>query len=180
MISLQIHADYPVRAGVSGIALAFTLMLTGCSTVDRIKEAVSPDTVPATAKGPASATRKSPAAPASPGIAKAPSRDEAAASGTNIAAQLALSEGIELYEKGQFNAAIRRLNAPELDAAGGAMQLKALKYKAFSYCVTSRQALCRQQFERALRIDPSFELELGEKGHPLWGPVFERARTGKS
>jgi hypothetical protein len=50
---------------------------------------------------------------------------------------------------------------------------------AFSYCVTSRQTLCRQQFEKALKIDPAFDLAPGEKGHPLWGAVFDRAKKRK-
>jgi hypothetical protein len=45
--------------------------------------------------------------------------------------------------------------------------------------VTSRQTLCRQQFDKALKLDPSFDLEPGEHGHPLWGPVFTKAKKGK-
>jgi hypothetical protein len=52
----------------------------------------------------------------------------------------------------------------------------ALKYTAFSYCVTSRPAQCRQAFDKALRLDPSFQLAPGEYGHPLWGPVFAKAK----
>lgn len=93
------------------------------------------------------------------------------------AAQTALNEGIGLYDKGDFNAAIRRLsNAPEIWSSDKSIQTRALKYMAFSYCVTSRQALCKQQFEKALKIDPHFDLAPGEKGHPLWGSVFERAK----
>jgi hypothetical protein len=50
---------------------------------------------------------------------------------------------------------------------------------AFSYCVTSKAQLCRQQFERALKIDPSFELLPSEIGHPIWGPVFLKAKKVK-
>jgi hypothetical protein len=51
---------------------------------------------------------------------------------------------------------------------------------AFSYCVTSRPAPCRQAFDRALRLDPSFDLAPGEHGHPLWGPVFTKAKQAAS
>jgi hypothetical protein len=27
-----------------------------------------------------------------------------------------------------------------------------------------------------LRLDPSFDLAPGEQGHPLWGPVFVKAK----
>ena len=54
-----------------------------------------------------------------------------------------------------------------------------LKYMAFSYCVTSRQTLCKQQFDKAFKISPTFDLAPGEKGHPLWTPMFERAKKGR-
>lgn len=108
------------------------------------------------------------APPAPPAAAPAPS-----------AGQTALNEGIALYNKGQFNEAIKRLGAPEIGADSKATQLAALKYMAFSYCVTNRATLCRQQFEKAFKLDPAFDLATGEKGHPLWGPQFARARKGK-
>ena len=93
--------------------------------------------------------------------------------------QAALREGIRLYNDGDFNAAIKRLSADEITGGSMRTRLTALKYTAFSYCVTSRQAQCRQAFERALKLDPSFELAAGERGHPLWGPVFEKARSDR-
>jgi hypothetical protein len=88
----------------------------------------------------------------------------------------ALREGIGLYNEGDFNGAIRRLSAHEIGASTVSTRVAALKYTAFSYCVTSRPAQCRQAFDKALRLDPSFELTPGEHGHPLWGPVFARAK----
>ncbi|MFC5473305.1 TssQ family T6SS-associated lipoprotein [Paraherbaspirillum soli] len=89
----------------------------------------------------------------------------------------ALNDGISLYNKGSYNAAIKRLsNAPEIWSAGKSTQTEALKYMAFSYCVTSRKQLCKQQFQKALKLDPAFDLAPGEKGHPLWGPVFTQAK----
>ena len=87
-----------------------------------------------------------------------------------------LAEGIKLYDDGDFNGAIRRLSARDVSNGPPATRLTALKYIAFSYCVTSRPALCRQAFDRALRLDPSFDLAPGEHGHPLWGPVFTKAK----
>ena len=90
-----------------------------------------------------------------------------------------LKEGIALYNNGDYNSAIRRLGAADVTAGPKATQLEALKYTAFSYCVTSRQTLCRQQFDKALKLDPAFDLEPGEHGHPLWGPVFVKAKKSK-
>lgn len=87
-----------------------------------------------------------------------------------------LREGIRLYNEGDFNGAIRRLSARDVNNGPLPARLTALKYLAFSYCVTSRPSLCRQAFDRALRLDPSFDLAPGEHGHPLWGPVFTRAK----
>ncbi len=90
--------------------------------------------------------------------------------------QLALREGIDMYNKGDFNDAIKRLGVPEIASGSKAGQITALKYTAFSYCVTSRPVPCRQQFEKAFKLDPAFDLAPGEHGHPLWGKTFLRAK----
>lgn len=92
--------------------------------------------------------------------------------------QTALREGIRLYNDGDFNAAIKRLSSNDVTGGSLRTRLTALKYTAFSYCVTSRPAQCRQSFEKALKLDPKFDLAPGERGHPLWGPVFEKAKGG--
>ena len=109
-----------------------------------------------------------------PPPAPAPAKPAAPSAG-----QVALAEGIELYNKGDFNGAIKRLGAAEITAGSKASQLEALKYQAFSYCVTSRKTLCGKQFEKALKLDPAFDLAPGEHGHPLWGPVFTRLKKAK-
>jgi len=93
--------------------------------------------------------------------------------------QAALREGIRLYNEGDFNGAIKQLNGNDI-RSGAPLRTRtmALKYTAFSYCVTSRPKQCQQAFEKALKIDPGFSLEPGEEGHPLWGPAFERAKRG--
>lgn len=91
---------------------------------------------------------------------------------------IALREGIALYDKGDYNGAIRRLGGSDMNGASQNERLTALKYTAFSYCVTGRQALCRQTFERAFKLDASFDLGPGEHGHPQWGPVFAQAKQG--
>jgi len=93
------------------------------------------------------------------------------------AAQAALDQGIKLYDDGNFNGAIKRLShAREIWSADKTVQVSALKYMAFSYCVTSRPTLCRKQFQKALKLDPGFDLAPGEKGHPKWGPAFDLAK----
>jgi hypothetical protein len=93
--------------------------------------------------------------------------------------QPALREGIRLYDEGDFNGAIRSLSAREIANGSLGTRVLALKYTAFSYCVTSRPAQCQRAFEKAIRLDPAFDLAPGEHGHPLWGPVFAKARNGR-
>jgi hypothetical protein len=94
-------------------------------------------------------------------------------------APAALREGISLYNDGDFNGAIRRLSSNDIANGSVGTRVTALKYTAFSYCVTSRPAQCRQAFDKALRLDPSFDLTPGEHGHPQWGPVFAKAKNAK-
>lgn len=95
--------------------------------------------------------------------------------------QIALKEGVDLFNNGDFNGTIKKLSAASEIWNGGSLatQQDALKYMAFSYCVTSRPTLCKTQFEKALKLNPAFDLTPGEKGHPLWGPPFERAKKSK-
>lgn len=89
---------------------------------------------------------------------------------------IALREGIALYHDGEYNAAIKRLSSGDMNGGSVRNRVSALKYTAFSYCVTNRPVPCRQAFERALRLDAAFDLTPGEQGHPLWGPQFARAK----
>jgi len=97
-------------------------------------------------------------------------RDEAARDAAT------LRDGIRLYNEGDYNGAIKQLSSRELNNAPVAARLSALKYTAFSYCVTARPGPCRLSFDKALRLDAAFDLAPGEHGHPLWGPVFTQAK----
>ncbi len=90
-----------------------------------------------------------------------------------------LAEGTELYEKGDYKGAIRKLQSAK-DAAldASAIQQNSLKYLAFSYCVTGQKSLCKVQFVSLLKMTPEFQLSRAEAGHPLWGPVFKEAKVG--
>ncbi|MGP9825625.1 TssQ family T6SS-associated lipoprotein [Ectopseudomonas khazarica] len=93
-----------------------------------------------------------------------------------VRAQQTLEEGIRLYQGGHYYMAEQQFLTPEVWAGDQPIQLQSLKYLAFSYCVTQRPKQCRFAFERALQIDPSFQLDSAEQGHPLWGPVFTQAQ----
>ncbi len=91
-----------------------------------------------------------------------------------------LHAGVREYEDGNYREAQSRLQAA-LDAGlkNKADQVKAHKYLAFTYCVTGREAKCRDEFRKALEIDPAFDLTVAEAGHPTWGPVFRSVKGRK-
>lgn len=146
-------------------------ILAACSTVE---PKPTPTTKPAPATKPPTATK--PAQVAKPDSTVEAKTPEA----VPMTGQSMLNDGVELYNKGDYNGSIKRLSgAHEIWNGDKATQLQALKYMAFSYCVTNRQALCKQQFEKALKLDPNFDLAPGEKGHPLWSPVFDKLKKAK-
>jgi tetratricopeptide (TPR) repeat protein len=141
-------------------------LLAGCADLSPYFASTPPKPHPRAEAVLAKAPQPTAAPKPEPATAAAPAGDAAA-----------LREGIRLYENGDYNAAIRRLSSPEVANGPLRMRLTALKYTAFSYCVTNRAAQCQQAFEKALKLDPKFDLAPGEYGHPLWGPVFARAKA---
>ena len=89
-----------------------------------------------------------------------------------------VKEGIALYDRGDYNGAIRALSRKELMTEGNVdTRIAAYKYMAFSFCLTQRVVLCRQQFDTILRLDPRFTLRPAEASHPLWGPSYRQAKA---
>lgn len=145
--------------------LASVLLLTSCDMVSSIRSAEQPTATLTTSLESAEEKAAREAA-------------EAEALAASAAVQAALAKGMELYDKGDYNNVVTHLNgAAELWTAETAVQVEALKYMAFSYCLTGRRTLCRQTFQRALDIDANFDLAPGEKGHPLWSPEFDRVKN---
>ena len=148
-------------------ALAVLTVLGGCATpaapppgADAV--APTPRPVPAASPLPAPPATQ-PATPPAPVL---------------TLSEQALAKGIKSYEDGDYKDAAAQLQAAlnfGLDARSD--QVKAHKYLAFVHCVSSRSRQCRDEFRRALRLDPSFTLEAAEAGHPLWGPVFRAVKA---
>jgi hypothetical protein len=152
------------------ITFAGAALLSGCETF-RPLLGMKPS---ASAPAPAHSAKPAPARPA----AAAPSNPPPPAPQPSTEQQ-ALKDGIELYNKGSYNEAIKRLAAPEIASGSKAGQIAAAKFSAFSYCVSARPVPCRQQFEKAFKLDPAFDLQPGEHGHPLWGPQFAKAKKAR-
>lgn len=86
-------------------------------------------------------------------------------------------QGIAFYEEGNYRAASRRLLFGLEEGLRVPERVQAHKYLAFIACVSGRQLTCREEFSIALKLDPTFELDEAEAGHPIWGPVFRSAKA---
>lgn len=89
-----------------------------------------------------------------------------------------LSAGIRAYEDGDYKNAPRLLQ--RASSAGlflNSDKVAAHKYLAFMHCAQSREKACRDEFRKALELDPKFELTPAESGHPSWGPVFKTLKS---
>lgn len=95
-------------------------------------------------------------------------------------AEQALAAGIKQFEEGEYADATKSLQrALDLGMSRASDRTKAHKYLAFIHCVSGRQRPCRDEFRKALEINPSMELEPSETGHPIWGPEFRSAKARK-
>jgi Tfp pilus assembly protein PilF len=96
------------------------------------------------------------------------------------AAEKDLAAGLHSYEGGEYEDAARRLQS-SIDAGLSLDydKINAHKQLAFVHCVSNRERQCREEFRKLLELDPKFELEKSEAGHPIWGPVFRSVRARK-
>jgi len=83
-----------------------------------------------------------------------------------------LSAGVTAYEDGKYREATKALRAALASPMNIVDQVQAHKYLAFIECSSNRTRQCRDEFRKALKLDPSFELAPAEAGHPVWGPIF--------
>ncbi|HEX2198913.1 MAG TPA: TssQ family T6SS-associated lipoprotein, partial [Burkholderiales bacterium] len=58
-------------------------------------------------------------------------------------------------------------------------RVNAHKHVAFIHCASDRERACRDEFRRALRVNPDLELAPAEAGHPIWGPIFRSVKAGR-
>ncbi len=99
--------------------------------------------------------------------------------GSQNKAEQNLSAGIKQYEDGAYADARTSLQSALDGGLDKVDQVRAHKYLAFIYCVSDREKQCRDEFVKALEIDPNFDLKPAEAGHPIWGPVFVSVKSKK-
>jgi hypothetical protein len=90
-----------------------------------------------------------------------------------------LQAGIEAYDDGRHREASKLLRAALASDLASSDQVQAYKYLAFIECSANRRTQCRENFRRALAIDPTLELTAAESGHPVWGPIFRGLKQKK-
>ena len=89
-----------------------------------------------------------------------------------------LERAVKSYEEGAHKNAARQFQAAlDFGLNAKADRATAHKYLAFIVCVSGREKSCRDEFRKALDVDPSFELGPAEIGHPVWGPVFRSVKS---
>lgn len=94
-------------------------------------------------------------------------------------AQQTLSAGLKQYEEGQYDQSLKSLQSAIQQGLGERDRINAYKHTAFIYCASSRERQCREEFRKALAIDPGLDLAPEEADHPMWGRVFRSVKAGR-
>jgi len=108
----------------------------------------------------------------------APAARKAPAPVPRVEGEPLLRAGISQYDNGRYDDAARSLRIALKRGLSLSDQVTAHKYLAFIQCAAGREDQCREEFRRALRIDPNMQLAPAEAGHPIWGPVFREVKAG--
>lgn len=87
-----------------------------------------------------------------------------------------LADAMTAYEAADYNKSIKGFQDALKDTLSADDQIKARKFTAFSYCLSSRVTLCRQEFEKILQAKADFDLAPAEARHPSWAPSFRAAK----
>ena len=91
----------------------------------------------------------------------------------------ALSAGIKQYENGDYEESAKNLQGAIDLGVPEKLRASAHKHLAFIHCSSNRVGQCRDEFRKALAVDPQLDLAPAEAGHPVWGPIFRSIKTGK-
>jgi Tfp pilus assembly protein PilF len=91
----------------------------------------------------------------------------------------ALGAGLKQYEEGDYEGAAQKLQEAIDLGLPERQRVTAHKNLAFIHCSSNRERQCREEFRKALAVDPALELDPAEAGHPVWGPVFRALKAGK-
>ena len=90
-----------------------------------------------------------------------------------------LATGLRQYNDGEYADAARNLQAAVDLGLSDRERANAHKHLAFIHCAANRERQCREEFRKALAVDPALELAPAEAGHPVWGPIFRSVKASR-
>jgi Tfp pilus assembly protein PilF len=93
--------------------------------------------------------------------------------------QPALAAGLKHYEEGRYAESLKSLQSALGQGLTGGDRVTAHKHVAFIHCASNRERACRDEFRKALKVNPGMELAPAEAGHPIWGPAFRSVKAGR-
>jgi Tfp pilus assembly protein PilF len=91
----------------------------------------------------------------------------------------ALSAGLKQYEDGNYEESAKNLQGAIDLGVAEKERATAHKHLAFIHCSANREQKCRDEFRKALAVDPGLDLAPAEAGHPVWGPIFRSLKAGR-
>jgi len=91
----------------------------------------------------------------------------------------ALSAALKQYEEGDYVESAKSLQGAIELGLPDRQRANAHKHLAFIHCSSSRERQCRDEFRKALAVDPALDLAPAEAGHPVWGPVFRSLKAAR-
>ena len=86
---------------------------------------------------------------------------------------------MQQYEAGDYDESAKNFQGALRAGLSDKERVRAHKHLAFIHCAASRERQCRDEFRRALAVDPTLELDAAEAGHPVWGPIFRSVKAGR-
>ena len=90
-----------------------------------------------------------------------------------------LSVGLQQFDDGDYAESAKNLQGAIDRGLPIKERVNAHKHLAFIHCASNRERLCREEFRKALALDPALDLAPAEAGHPIWGPVFRSLKAGQ-
>jgi Tfp pilus assembly protein PilF len=91
----------------------------------------------------------------------------------------ALAAGLKQYDEGRYDESADNLQGAIELGLPLAQRATAHKHLAFIHCSTNRERQCRDEFRKALALNPKLELAPAEAGHPVWGPIFRSLKASR-
>ena len=88
-----------------------------------------------------------------------------------------LNDGLVKYDTGDYPAAQALFTSAIKEGLKKEDQVRAMKFTAFSLCLTEKYQQCRSEFIKIYDVDPKFDLTPAEAGHPSWTRTFAGAKA---